>query len=1222
MRCRHSKTLTTTKIDNGFLRLITCKNQRRTFATNEESKRQSLAVEEEYSRKTPIEHVLLRPGMYVGPSERMPPQAHWILENPPPKPPEELSTMPLYELKFPEEKWNSVMVKRPCALVPALVKVFDEILVNASDNRLRHPKSCTRMDVVVDPGTENRNSIIRVFNDGKGIPVRVHQKENMYVPELLFGHLMTGSNFDDTTKRVTGGRHGYGAKLTNIFSKSFTVEVADCSAKKLYAQTWRDNMSKAGSPSIIPYNGRKDFTCISFVPDLERLTDTRGAAVIEEDDYAMICRRVLDIAGCAAGQLRVSLNGLDVTVPSFDAYLKLYPSGENMIFQSINKRWSVGVGLSTDSEFESVSFVNGISTDRGGTHVSAITSQITKEIQTAIAKMDEGLPQFVTPQMVKRHLFVAVDSLIENPTFDSQMKEKLTTSAVKFGSSCSLPPMFLSKLVKKAINGGPGIVEKITEAAESKQKESLKKVVGKKQSKRQMLAIDKLDDAHLAGSNEGWKCTIILTEGDSAKALAIAGLEVIGRQHFGVFPLRGKLLNVRHASLKQLTANAEVTALCKIMGLDFDKEYKTIKERRLLRYGRVMLMADQDKDGSHIKGLVINFFKHFWPHLLRPAVDRDQNNSGADPDFLSVFITPLLKARKGNKETLSFYSEAEYEKWKADIGSDFSKFKIKYYKGLGTSTPAEAKEYFAAFDRHVRTFQWHSERDDELLDMAFDKERAADRRDWINETYDETSGIYSDHDTTTPISFQDFINKELVHFSHGDNIRSIPSAIDGLKPSQRKVLFACFKRNLQSEVKVAQLSGYCAEHTAYHHGEASLQSTIVGMAQDFVGSNNINLLVPSGQFGTRLTGGEDAASPRYIFTHLSPITRVLFPEADDQLLRYLEDDGQTIEPQFYCPIIPLLLVNGSTGIGTGWSTGIPPHNPFDIVKYVRAKLDGKVKLPEINPYVRGFKGTLEKDGNGYTSVGKVAEKRGELHIEELPVGCWTNDYKNQLLTFQEKGVISSFSEDNTTTKISFTVNLAKGKLEDMMRLGLTNKLKLTSRLGTTNMHAFDDQGILAKFDNPRDIVERFFPVRLSLYDDRLSVLKSESEYSAMILRNQARFIQKVVHGEINLVDGRSSIPMMNARLSALGFDSSAKLEEVKNNNAIGKRNQQRANSEEKDPFNYILKLPVSSFTSERIAEIEEEAKKTDRRLKEIQATTSRELWHQELSTLVKFLPKV
>jgi DNA topoisomerase-2 len=582
-------------------------------------------------------------------------------------------------------------------------------------------------------------------------------------------------------------------------------------------------MTHISEPELIQVDSSSsegDYTCITFVPDIPRLAANAEARTIDPQDYVYMCRRVIDAAGCAAGTLQVFLNGQDVSVSSYADYTNMYrsESSPRMCYNTINSRWTVGVGLSQGHSFDSVSFVNGMSTPRGGTHVNAIVSQIVKKIQETVSKMEPDLADTLAPGLIRRNLFVSCNALIENPGFDSQMKEYLTSNPSTFGSSYTLSRKFLNEIVRLEEDDGPGIVEEVIRMAKGRQQANLFKLVGGKQSRRQLLAIPKLEDAHRAGSAKSEECTLILTEGDSAKALAVAGLEIIGRDKYGVFPLRGKFLNVRHASVDQLAKNAEVKALISILGLDFDKEYDTSDERNELRYGHVMLMTDQDTDGSHIKGLVINFFRHFWPKLLKPAVDQPTNQQ-----FLSSFLTPLLKAkRKNKKEILSFYSMAEYDAWRSSFENEdeFKQWKIKYYKGLGTSTPAEAKEYFAAFDKHYRPFVWTSENDGELLDKLFDKTRAADRREWISTTYDPKATLDEGE-----VTYEDFVNKEMIHFSNADNVRSLPSIVDGLKPSQRKVLYACFKRKLKSEIKVAQLSGYCAEHTAYHHGEASLQST-------------------------------------------------------------------------------------------------------------------------------------------------------------------------------------------------------------------------------------------------------------------------------------------------------------------------------------------------------------------------------------------------------------
>jgi DNA topoisomerase-2 len=584
-------------------------------------------IEEQYSRKTPLEHVLLRPGMYVGPTERLPPNHCWVLDPMPPPPRHtskegKLLPMPSFftpsHSDVPDTKVRYRMVHKEYGIIPALIKVFDEILVNATDNRLRHPTSCNKLEVTIDPGyhhdgsetdfhndfvngSATRDPTITIRNNGKGIPIQIHKEEQIYLPEMLFGHLLTGSNFDDTEKRLTGGRHGYGAKLTNIFSKQFTVETVDAHRGLRYRQTWSHNMKEAGEPIIETLEkdeAPEDYTCITFVPDMQRLSGDPTMVAMDLPNYALMCRRVVDAAGCAAGKLQVFLNGHDMSMESFAEYTSLYRQEDSpkMCFTKIGSRWQVGVGLSEGHSSESVSFVNGMATPRGGTHVNAIVNQVAKRIAEKASKVDPSLSDMLTPGLIRRNLFVSCNALIENPTFDSQMKENLTSSPTHFGSSFNLKELFLNELVQPEVDGGPGIVEEVIRVAKGRQQANLFKQVGGKKNKRQLLSIPKLEDAHHAGSDTSTNCTLILTEGDSAKALAVAGLEVIGRERYGVFPLRGKFLNVRHASVDQMGRNEEVKALIAILGLDFDKEYDTLGERSELRYGHVMLMTDQDAE--------------------------------------------------------------------------------------------------------------------------------------------------------------------------------------------------------------------------------------------------------------------------------------------------------------------------------------------------------------------------------------------------------------------------------------------------------------------------------------------------------------------------------------------------------------------------------------------------------------------------------------------------
>ena len=247
--------------------------------------------------------------------------------------------------------------------------------------------------------------------------------------------------------------------------------------------------------------------------------------------------------------------------------------------------------------------------------------------------------------------------------------------------------------------------------------------------------------------------------------------------------------------------------LVEIMGLKFNVTY-TQENIKTLRYGHLMIMADQDHDGSHIKGLVINFIHHFWPSLLDV------------PGFLQQFITPIVKCTKGKKSE-TFFTLPEYEEFKESTGNDAKGWHIKYYKGLGTSTSSEAKEYFSNLDIHEIHFNelgtdTVSRNDDEdvmemadddaintgagLIEMAFSKSRVEDRKKWLNTVEKDTFLNYSEAQKNG-INYSDFINRELILFSQYDNIRSIPHLLDGFKPSQRKVMYACFKKKVRRLVE-------------------------------------------------------------------------------------------------------------------------------------------------------------------------------------------------------------------------------------------------------------------------------------------------------------------------------------------------------------------------------------------------------------------------------------
>ncbi|KAI9169979.1 hypothetical protein LWI28_020463 [Acer negundo] len=1126
-------------------------------------------IEEMYQKKSQLEHILLRPDTYIGSIEKHT-QMLWIYE-------EEAKTM----------------VHRSISYVPGLYKIFDEILVNAADNKQRDPKMDS-LKVVID----QEQNLISVYNNGDGVPVEVHQEEGVYVPEMIFGHLLTSSNYNDNEKKTTGGRNGYGAKLTNIFSTEFVIETADGKRLKKYKQVFSNNMGKKSEPAITKCKQGENWTKVSFKPDLSKFSMTH----LEDDVLGLMKKRVVDIAGCLGKTVKVELNGQRVPVKSFEDYVDLYPKSNARFHEKVNDRWEICVSLS-EGQFQQVSFVNSIATIKGGTHVDYVANQIANHVMNVVNKKNKNAN--VKAHNVKNHLWVFVNALIDNPAFDSQTKEALTLRQSSFGSKCELKEEFLKKVTTKS-----GIVDTLLSWANFKQSKDLKKTDGTKTE--DVRGITKLEDANFAGGKNSDQCTLILTEGDSAKALAMAGLSVVGRDRFGVFPLRGKLLNVREASSNQVTNNAEIGNIKKILGLKQGVEYNSVKA---LRYGHMMIMTDQDHDGSHIKGLLINFIHSFWPSLLKV------------PSFLVEFITPIVKATNKNGKVLSFYSMPEYESWKESLVGNASAWSIKYYKGLGTSTSKEGKEYFEKIDLHKKDFVWEDEEDGEAIELAFSKKKIEARKKWLLQF---EPGTHLDQKEKY-IKYSDFVNKELILFSMADLQRSIPSMVDGLKPGQRKILFCSFKRNFVKEAKVAQFIGYVSEHSAYHHGEQSLSSTVVGMAQDFVGSNNINLLQPNGQFGTRNQGGKDAASARYIYTKLSPITRFLFPKDDDRLLDYLNEDGQTIEPAWYVPIIPTVLVNGSEGIGTGWSSYIPNYNPRDIVANVRALLNGETMEP-MHPWYRGFRGTIEKTaskeaGATYTVTGIIEEINDTtLRIKELPVRRWTQDYREFLESIiqQSDSFIDGFRQYSDDTTVHFEVFLSEEKMMLAKQEGLLKKFKLTTTISTSNMHLFDSSGVIKKYDVPEQILEDFFHLRLEFYIKRKKVLLENLELDLLKLENRVRFILGVVSGEI-IVNNRKKADLF-LELQQKGFTpfpKNSKSVEPPVAGAIDETEETEENAEavssngvvKAGDYDYLLSMSIATLTLEKVQELLADRDKVNKEVDDLRKSTPESLWLKDLDAL-------
>jgi len=1047
----------------------------------------------QYERLSHVEHILKRPDTYVG-SLHPEPASYWVRD-------------------------GGRFSIRQLSVAPGLVKIFDEVLVNAIDQYSLHPKKVSKIDVNVQS-----SGAIMVQNTGMAIPVKKHDKEKIWIPELIFGHLLTSSNYNDEEQRVTGGRNGYGAKLTNVFSNGFSVVV--CDGKQVYSQSWSKNMGVVEPPKIEKaLTGVETFVRIVFMPDYQRFGGPG-------DFYSVFEKRTWD-AAMWCSKAKISFGGQHLKVGSLEDYAKMH-MGDVPMAKMHTENFDIVVGHSTTGAFQQCSWVNGICTTKGGTHVDKVVKVILDELQK-----DKRVT--VKPAQIKASLFVFVRAVVVNPTFSSQTKAECTS---KIAEAIEPKPKFIKDILSS------GVLDDLVALGAAKIDKELKKTDGSKKSR--ITGVPKLDDANWAGTHRSTECTLIITEGDSAKALAIAGLSVVGRDKFGVFPLRGKPRNVRDATIKQVTENEEFSNLKKILGLQHGKVYNSLRD---LRYGRLMIMTDADLDGSHIKGLVLNMIHVYWPQLIGLG-------------FLVSMVTPVIKAGK-----TWFFTEEAFRQAGIEAGPA-----VKYYKGLGTSTSAEAKEYFKQIDRLTVGFGADPHLT-ESMTLAFSKAQADDRKEWLaKHMAAPPKGI--PYGSIKTLTVTDFIHRDLANFSAEDIKRSIPHVADGLKPSQRKVIYACLKKNLTSDMKVAQLAGYVAEQTAYHHGEASLQGTIVNLAQNFVGSNNFNLLEPSGQFGTRLAGGKDAASSRYIFTRLAPWTKNIFDPDDNAVLKYVTDDGQTVEPEFYVPVVPMILMNGAEGIGTGFSCYVPPFDPEAIKHNILCALEQVPMIP-MKPFFKGFKGKMIKTKDHTWVMEGVVQKEGsQLHITELPPGKWIQDFKEHLDDLVEKNVIQKYENHSTETQPDFRIWGFTG--DDPVK-----DLGLVKTIHTSNMYLIGPKGAVKKYASPEEILCDYIELRIEMYKKRKAHLVHELESEIQWINTKLEFIKGVIHG---------SIKVLNEPLDSV-------------------KTQMRKRKFEEEYVPKLLDIKTYNYTQEEVAKLEALDAKRRSDLQVLKSTSVVQMWKNNLSQL-------
>lgn len=1083
---------------------------------------------------TTRDHIYNITDAYIGSDEQMP-RSERVLN---------LETM-----KFEEEEIH---------LPEGVENIFIEILANAGDNvarSLRHGINPGEVTILMN------REVISVRNGGIPIPIEIHQKEKIWAPQLIFGVLHSSSNYDKNKVRTECGRNGYGAKLTNIFSKEFMVTVGDPNNKKWYRQIWQNNMLICSEPEIKEYTGEA-FVEVVFKLDFQRFKYKE----YPDEVFRLYARHAADMS--FSGKAPVSFNGIKLNVQSSIDYAKLYLGEETVKKSIVFYQWPPGTktiikkngvemsedesvvpiveicAVDTPDAAVSVSFVNGKWTRNGGIHADAAFKAVSKGVLETVNGNKKKAKTVKTVKLnisdVKNHISLFVSCWVGDPKFDNQYKTALKSIGESKTYKITIDDKILQPITKW------DLVNRLYAELEAKHFRATKSTDGKK---RKYIADLKGEDANDAGTANSHNCTLYVTEGKSAMGFAVTMLSLYdkGRDFIGLLPLKGKPLNVMNAPPLQVAENTEINEIKKMLGLRERVNYLEEENFNTLRYGHLMILADADTDGKHILGLVLNLFHCKYPSLLARG-------------FVKYLRTKIIDVKKGN-QVVKFYSQHEYDIWQQNT-PNWNTWDHAYYKGLGSSKDADIADEFKA-PKIVQCF--YDDIAPMAMELAFHEKLTDQRKDWIRSWQPD---FKVEEMQMQPISA--FINHEFIQFSIADVARSIPRFMDGLKQVQRKAIWGSMKKWKKSagkkaaEVKVGNLAAYISEKTEYHHGPKSLCDTIVNMVHDFTGSNNLPFFCADGQFGTRNMLGKDAADARYTKTRPQWWWKFIFRSEDNPLLNMVVDEGKVCEPVTFLPILPIELVNGSAGIATGHSTFLPNHDPLDICQWLTAKING-YPLPAVLPWYRGFKGSiklaerskkpkinqkgqegteqkegaelthddiagpddeyndddvLDGDAVGMTDKTKYTmittgvfevsgNARKKVVVTELPIGRSMHDYDKWLSQQRDQKMIAGFSNYSKANTVHFEIT-------GMKNPPTHKNLRLIRSFGMSNMVLLDTDNRPIKYDTTNEILESFYALRLPWYQKRKDNILKEKQDKIDLLNSKTKFIIAVIHGN-NLI---------------------------------------------------------------------------------------------------------
>ena len=1012
--------------------------------------------------------------------------------------------------------------KRNITYPQALYKGVDEILVNAIDQWVKTKNDTKKYKVTKIIIKFTLDGYISVFNNGDGIPVDFVKNikgEPMYVPQLISTEFLAGSNNTDDKNRISGGTNGLGIKLTSNNSKHFVLETSDIIRKKHYVQESYDRLDRTDPPKIQSLKNlsaenihKKGGTTFKFLPDYS----IYGVDIEKEYNELNLLFKTRAIHTAAHTGLSVIYNEEEIKVNNMETFAELFLSKDQLVYTRIKHTehdWDVIIGISNTGSYETLSIINGICV-KTGTHLNYIRDLVIDGIKN---RTESLLKKFVTykKSMLQNNLFIMISGNIPNPAFDSQSKTNIAGSSSSY-KEYVLGASILSKIWKKM---EPRLVEQYLT-------DFRKKTTTRKANTN---GIKKYKKAKYAGTNKSRTCTLLLAEGDSAEGLLrtalIAKNVPLSFDYFGTFNLGGVIMNSRTKSTeyetkdgktiirrqKQLVDNERLSSLEKVLNLNHQFTYETKEERDSLSYGQVVATVDQDLDGvGQIFGLLLSHFERFWPGLIKN-------------EYVKQLATPIIRAfpKTGKAAVESFYIDEEYRRWAEK--HDTEKWEIKYYKGLATHNDQEAIHMFQRYDKSLYTITY-----DQIAAKTFNIYYGKDpdlRK--LELVIKRPSPVIQD----MKLSCTQHLQTHTKEFQLDNIMRKLPHVYDGLNPARRKILCGSRARFLSnnSEVKVFQLAGYVAEKMNYHHGSASLEKTIINMAQDFVGANNLPLLLPLSQFGSRFQGGKDYGAPRYIKTKLNKdLVSTLFRSEDDYVLEYTYDEGVCNEPVCYVPVAPFAILESVEIPATGWKYAGYARNWKSVYKNILKLIENydptqptsinRVNIDTMPFWANKWNGTIRsvvyKKGNQKWFTGPYAydDKKGTISISELPFQEWNESYIEKM---EEKSFVSSVEDNSSKSQIDIIIKLKPDGMNDILKScgdkcgtefdAVENYCLLKKRMNK-NLNVIKD-GIVVECKSYKEILLLWFKKRYETYVQRFERLRVIVKLRIMYLKQVIRFVE-------------------------------------------------------------------------------------------------------------------